>query len=157
MKNKHLESVIEGLKKVKYTKFEDKKLRTNIFQVFMALLGAKKSYDDRFENLKTAFLSAHKKEQEVVNGLQQKLNLETNREKAAALLAEIESHVDYKQAVDQLNEQIMKLGNEDVKLKSIDMDKFMEEYQKQEDFELSVVEAIYPLYEQPEAPAKARK
>lgn len=145
MRKKEIKSVIEGLKQVKIAKLEDKGIRTSVFKVFMKLLGEQKAFEGKFEDMKTVFLSAHKDEQDKVTALQQELNTETDRVKAAEIAKKINSHKDYLEAVKELNDKVEALGNEEVEIESIDMDKFMEEYQKQ-DYELSTVEAIYPLF-----------
>lgn len=145
MKKREIKNVIDGLKKVKIAKLEDKALRTVVFKVFMKLLGEQRKFEEKFEDLKTVFLSTHKEEQGKVASLQQQLDIETDRVKAAEIAREINSHKDYRDALKALNEKIEALGNEEIKIESIDMDKFMEEYQKQ-DMELSTIEEIYPLF-----------
>lgn len=146
MKKREIKSVIEGLKQVKIAKIEDKSIRTAVFQNFMKLLGEQKKYESKFEDMKTAFLSAHKDEQDKVQDLQNKLNTEIDRVKQAEIAKEINSHTDYLDAVKKLNEKAEALGNQDVKIEGIDADKFCEELQKQE-CELATIEALYPMFE----------
>lgn len=144
MKKREIKSVIEGLKAVKIAKLEDKELRTKVFKIFMKLLGEQKKFESEFEDMKTVFLSANKEEQDKVTELQNKLNTELDRAKQAEIAREINSHKDYLEAVKQLNEKVETLGNEDIKIEKIDVEKFCEEFEKQ-DYELSVLENIYPL------------
>lgn len=145
MKKREIKGVIDGLKQVKIAKLEDKAMRTAVFKTFMKLLGEQKKFESDFEDMKTVFLSANKEEQDKVQELQNKLNTEVDRVKQSEIAKEINSHKDYLEAVKQLNEKVEALGNEEVETEKIDMDKFMEELQKQ-DYELSTVEAVYPLF-----------
>ena len=80
-----------------------------------------------------------------------RLQVEPSPAKRAEILAEIESHADAKKAIMAYNKALKELLGEEVKfaLPTIDEEKFMEEYGKQE-YLPSVYEGLFPLFKSAE-------
>ena len=147
MKKNEIKVVIEALKRIKMPKIEDKELRNVIIKNHLVLLGAYKQYESDIEDLRIAHLGNYEDELKKVQELQSSLQIETDREKIKSLVEEINSHKDLREAMDGFNKAVNDLGNETVdKITAIPADKFVEEYGKQ-DYDMGVVEAIFPLFE----------
>ena len=98
------------------------------------------------EDKRTVFLAAYKDEETEMGEIQQKLQISQDPVEVRELSAQILSHKDYRAAARAFNEEVETLGREEVPgLKKIDREKFMAEIEKQ-DFKLSWVEALYPLF-----------
>jgi len=146
IRKREIQPIINGIKKVKLNKLEDRGLSTALFKNFMLLCGKQREYEAERKDLQDLFLEKFKDEQNAVGRLQGDFNLEVDGKKRIELAKEINSHKEYLDAVKSLNEKIESLGNEEVEVEHIDAEKFGEAYQKQDDFDVSVVEEIYPLF-----------
>ena len=145
MKKREIRPALDALKTIKMPLIEDKELRNLIIRDHFQLLGEQKRYSSDFEDARTATLSGYEKDQEEVVKLDAQLRGETDAEKQKAIIAEIEKHKGYLDAVKMFNETAAKMGEEEVEIEHIDADKFIAEYQKQ-DYDMGVVEALYPLF-----------
>lgn len=149
MLRKHeIQSVINGIEKVKLNKLEDKSMSTVLFKDYMLLCGKLRQYRAEQEDLHNLFLKEHREEQEVVEKLQNDFNLEKDNEKRAKLANEISSHEEYLNAVKAFNEKMAALGNEVVKVELIDGEKFGEAYQKTSEWDITVIGQLYPLFKE---------
>lgn len=146
MKKKEIKSVIEGIKKIKLGKLEEKSISTALFKDFMKLCGEQRALEASQKDLQELFLEKHKEEQETVSRLQSDFNLESNAQRRMELAREINSHTEYLDAVKELNDKMEALANEEVEVEYIDGEKFGEAFQKQSDWDISVIEEIYPLF-----------
>lgn len=145
MKKKEIKTALEALKTIKMPKIEDKELRNGIISDHFKLLGEQKKYEVDIENLRTAHLGAFEDEQREIQELNQELQTELDRVKQVELAKKINSHKEYAKAVVDFSKAVEDLGNEEVEIKGIPHEKFMEEIQKQ-DFELGLIEALYPMF-----------
>lgn len=146
MQKKEIRAALDALKEIKMPKIEDKALRNDLIANHFALLDAGKKHDATVEDKRTVFLAAYKDEETEIGELQQKLQISQDPAEARELSAQILSHKDYRLAARAFNEEVDALGKEEVPgLKKIDREKFMAEIEKQ-DFKLSWVEALYPLF-----------
>ena len=141
-----MKSVISGIKKVKLNKLEDKSLSTALFKNFMRLCAEQRAYEAQQKDLQELFMSENQEESEAIGKLQNELNMEQDANRRVELVKEINSHTQYLEAVKAFNEKFEALGKDEVKVELIDAEKFGEAYQKQEDFDVSVVEEICPLF-----------
>lgn len=145
MKKKEISTATTALKTVKMPKIEDKELRNGIISDHFVMLGEQKKYEADIEKLRTAHLGAFEEEQKEIQELNQELQSELDRVKQAELMRKINSHKEYAKAVQEFSKAVEELGNEEIQIKGIDHEKFMEEIQKQ-DFDLGLIEAIYPMF-----------
>ena len=146
MQKKEIRAALDALKEIKMPKIEDKALRNDLIANHFALLDAGKKHDAAVEDKRTVFLAAYKDEEAEMGELQQKLQITQDPVEVRDLSAQIFSHKDYRAAARAFNEEVEALGREEVPgLKKIDREKFMAEIEKQ-DFKLSWVEALYPLF-----------
>lgn len=145
MKKKETKAILGALKRVNLSKIEDKELYDKIIKDHLTLIGVQRKYEEDYDDLYTVFLSAHKADQERVQELQEKIRTEADTKKAFEYAQEINSKDDYQKAVKAFNAKVETLGNEEVEIDKIDMEKFVEEYKKQ-DYDMGVIEAIYPLF-----------
>lgn len=146
MQKKEIRAALDALKEIKMPKIEDKALRNDLIANHFALLDAGKKHDASVEDKRTVFLAAYKDEETEMGEIQQKLQISQDPVEVRELSAQILSHKDYRAAARAFNEEVETLGREEVPgLKKIDREKFMAEIEKQ-DFKLSWVEALYPLF-----------
>ena len=146
MKKAEIKQVLDALKTLKMPKIADKELRNIIIKNHLKLLGEQKKFHLQADDLVTAFMSAYEPEQNVVVTLEAKLRSEKDADKQKELIAEIETHKDYLEAVKACNDEINALGREKVEIELIDGEKFVEAYQEQDEFSLATVEALYPMF-----------
>lgn len=145
MKKKNIRTVLDALKTIKMPKIEDKALRNGIINDHFTLLKAWDKYERDAKNLETAYLGSYDEERQKVNELQSKLQTSLDRKEQAELVREINSHDDLIKAIAAHNKALEALGEEEVEIKGIDRDKFMDEIAKQ-DFDLGLIEALYPMF-----------
>ena len=145
MKKKNIRTALDALKTIKMPKIEDKALRNGIINDHYTLLKEWDRYERDAKNLETVHLAPFEEERQKVGELQQKLQTCTDRKEQLALVQEINSHEDLLKAINDHNKAVADLGEEEVEIKGIDHDKFMEEIAKQ-DFNLGLIEALYPMF-----------
>lgn len=146
MQKKEIRAALDALKEIKMPKIEDKALRNDLIANHFALLDAGKKHDAAVEDKRTVFLAAYKDEEAEVGEIQQKLQITQDPVESRALAEQFLSHKDYRFATRAFTDEVDALGKEEVPgLKKIDREKFMAEIEKQ-DFKLSWVEALYPLF-----------
>lgn len=146
MKKKEIKGVLDALKTVKLPKFKNKELRNQIIKIHLFLLKCEREYEEAVAALRTAFLVAYEDEQAEVVRLSERLLNETDKEKKADISKEIDSHDGYLKAVRECNKAIREIDQETVDLDLIDGELFIEEYSAQDDFTLSTVEGLYPIF-----------
>ena len=146
MEKRHIKPAIEGLKKINQQKLENKSNKAAIFKIFLKLVHEQRKYEEEQEDLRTVFLSAHKEEQNTLIKLQSDFQVETDPVKRKAIYEEMNKHEDFRKANEELSEKIEALGKEQITVEPLDEEKFCEDYQKQ-DYDLSVIEAILPLFQ----------
>ena len=145
IKKKEIRPALDALKTIRMGKIEDKDFRNKVITIHLKLLAEQKKFESDYSDMRTAFLASYKDEQAKVVELQEELRLERDPVKHAEIANEIRTHKDYLEAVKDFNEQTEQEGEKEVKIDAIDMDKFVEEYQKQ-DYDMGVVEALFPLF-----------
>lgn len=145
MKKKNIRTALDALKTIKMPKIEDKELRNGIINDHFTLLKAWDKYEKDVKNLETAHLGPFEEERQKVGELQQKLQTTTDRQEQLELSQEINSHEDLFKAINAYHKAVSDLGEEEVKIKGMDRDKFMDEIAKQ-DFNLGLIEALYPMF-----------
>ena len=145
MKKKEIKIALDALKTIKMPKLEDKETRNGIIADHFNLLGEQKKYEADIEALRTAHLGAYEAEQKEIQELNQELQSELDRVKQAELMRKINSHKEYSEAVLAFSKAIEELGNEEVEIKGIDHEKFMEQIEKQ-DYDLGLIESLYPMF-----------
>ena len=148
MKKKDLKLAVESIKKLKLNVFENKAISTALFKNFMALVGELRAFETKIDDMRTAFLNSYKKEQEEVAELQQKLAIEKNDAKKLEIVEKINGYKKYLDVLKAFNDEVRAAEMEEIKTKitTIDEDKFMEEYMKQDECDMSVVEGLFPLF-----------
>ncbi|MBO4524994.1 MAG: hypothetical protein J5692_00170 [Bacteroidales bacterium] len=145
MKKKDIRPALDALKPVKLQKIEDKKLRKTIVSNYVTLVVAWNAFEEKRKAMEEAHLGAYEKQREEVAKLQQELQAETDRNKQKELLRQINENEELFAAVKEFNKDFEALGNEEVEVKGIPQDEFIEEIQKQ-DFDLGIIEALYPMF-----------
>lgn len=148
MKKKDLKLAVESIKKLKLNVFENKAISTALFKNFMALVGELRAFETKIDDMRTAFLNSYQKEQGEVAELQQKLAIEKNDAKKLEIVEKINGYKKYLDALKAFNDEVRAAEMEEIKTKiiPIDEDKFMEEYMKQDECDMSVVEGLLPLF-----------
>lgn len=154
MKKREIKSVLDGIKKINTGKFEDKKLAEAFFKNFFTLVRLQREYEADMEAIRSLFLDEFKEEQREVMRLESDYRNEIDPAKKAAIYKEIKSHTKYANASDNVVDKLEALGKEAIEVIHVDPEKFWEQYKKQ-DFDLAVVEAIAPLFE--EEPKRSQK
>lgn len=147
MLKREIHVVLDGIKKINTGKFDDKKLAEALFKNFFTLVRLKREYEADMEAIRSLFLDEFKDEQRVVMRLESDYKNEIDPAKKASIYNEIKSHVKYTNASDSVVDKLDALGKDSIKVIPINPEKFWEQYQKQPDYDLSVVEAIAPLFE----------
>lgn len=143
MKKAEIRAVLGALKQIRMPKIEDKELRNAIIANHFDLFKIAKAVDADIEALRASLLAPYEDELREVDALQSRLHAEPeNRE---ILVAEINSHTELQKAVDEFNKAYEEMMGEEIELKPIDAEKFVEEYQKQ-DYDMTVVEALWPMF-----------
>lgn len=145
MKRREIRPALDALRTVKMTQIEDKELRNRVISDHLKLLGEQRKFDSEVDDLRTVFLDSYKKEQDIVQRLNERLRAEKDLARQKDLAGEINQHSKYLDAVKEYNERIDELGNIEIEIEPIDMEKFIAEYQKQ-DYDMGVVEALYPMF-----------
>jgi predicted nuclease with TOPRIM domain len=147
MLKKEIADALTALKEIKMPKIEDKELRSALIANHFTLLDAGRKVDAQVEDKRTVFTEAYKEEAQVIQDLQNKFNESEDAEERKSIAKDINSHKDYLKAINDFNEEVNKLYAEKVPgLKPIDHEKFMAEAEKMDNFKLSWVEALYPMF-----------
>ena len=145
MKKKEIRAALDAMRKVKVASIENKDIRNSFIDAHLCLLAEQRKFETEYSDMRTAFLESYNDEQDVVVKLQEKLSYETDPKKRNELAAQIAEHDKYLLAVREFNTMAEKMGEEEIKVKPIDMGTFVAEYQKQ-DYDMGVVEALFPLF-----------
>ena len=158
MKKNEIAAALAALKEIKLTKIEDKDFRNLIIDDHFILLDVGRKVDAKVEDSRKVFLEAHKADEKAVNELNTKIAEALTREEKVAFARELrEKHKDYLDAVKAFNDKVDSFYAEEVTgLKPIDREKFIEEMKKMDEFKLSWVEALYPLFVLEEAKPKKK-
>ena len=99
------------------------------------------------EDKRTVFTEAYKEEAQAVQDLQNKFNETEDQEERKAINKEILAHKDYLKAINDFNDEVNKLYAEEITgLKPIDHEKFLSETEKMDNFKLTWIEAMYPMF-----------
>lgn len=148
MKKNEIKGALDQLKRIKMPKIEDKALRNDLIKDHYAIFDAGKKHDDAVEREREVILGAFKEDQQALDDIQRQLQgAVPGSDEQRELVRKANSYDAYYKAVRVFNEKLEKIGNEEVKgLKPINREKFMEEIEKQ-DFDLAMVEGLYPLFE----------
>ncbi len=146
MKKGGIRQVLDGLKKINLAEIENEELKNVLIDNHIKILSENRKLAEKIEDVRTAMLSGFGEEQKEFAMLQDKLSREQDPVKMAAIRDEIDSHVKYKAALNELTKAIEAILKEDIEVKPIDAILFAEEYRKQ-GYNMAVVEAIYPLFE----------
>lgn len=147
MKKSEIRAALDALKEIKMPKIEDKELRSALIANHFALLDAGRKLDAMVEDKRTVFTEAYKEEAQAVQDLQNKFNETEDQEERKAINKEILAHKDYLKAINDFNDEVNKLYAEEVTgLKPIDHEKFLSETEKMDNFKLTWIEAMYPMF-----------
>ena len=144
MKFKEITPALDALKKIKIMSIEDKDVRNLIISNHIKLLSMKKKYDSDFEDARVAFLAAYGDEQEEVIALREELQA-APADKQQDIAKKFASHKKYLEAVKEFNDNADKMGEREFEIPLIETEKFVEEYKKQ-GYDMSVVEALFPMF-----------
>lgn len=145
MKKKQLRIALDALKTIKMTKIEDKPLRNDIIDNHFAMLGEWERFEKAAKKLETVHLGSFEDERREFDELQQRMHTCIDRKEQWEIMREINSHGELRKAIGEYNKAFAELAEEEVEIKLIDRQKFMEEIAKQ-DFDLELIEALYPMF-----------
>ena len=147
MQKNQIHAALEALKKIKMPKIEDKALRNALIDDHYAIYDAGIKHDKAVEREREVILGAYKNDEQKIADLQRELQAALPGEEQREIAKQIIGFKDYDVAARKFNQKVTELGKEEVKgLKKIDREKFMEEIAKQ-DFDLGMIEGLYPLFE----------
>lgn len=142
-----IKPALAALKKIHMPEIENKDLRNKIIKNHLFLLGQAKKYNEAIDDLRTVHLGAYEEELMAVQLLQNQLNNEKDSSKAQELAKEINSHTKLLEAINAFNKAVFDLDREEVEITKIDGAAFAEEYGNQADYDMGVVEALFPMFE----------
>lgn len=146
MKKSEISAALNALKRIKMPKVEDKALRNDLINNHYTIYDVGVKFDKAVDREKEIILGAYKDDEQMFSDLQREFQAAAPGEEQREIAKKILGMKAYEAAVRQFNEKVNELGKEEVKgLKRIDREKFMEEIAKQ-DFDLSMVEGLYPLF-----------
>lgn len=146
MQYSEIRAALDALKRIKMQKIEDKALRNDLINDHYTIFDAGQKFDKKVEREREVNLGAHKDDEQMFSDLQREFQAAAPGEEQREIAKKILGMKAYEAAVRQFNEKVNELGKEEVKgLKRIDREKFMEEIAKQ-DFDLAMVEGLYPLF-----------
>lgn len=146
MKKKEIKPALDAIKTIRMPLIENKELRNALINIHLFLLKEQKKLEMELQDLQTVHLAPYEKERNRIGELQQQLAAEKEPAKKQAIIDEINSFTELLAAINAFNKDQYDKLEEDVEIKPVSLDRFVEEYQKQ-DYEPSVVEALYPLFE----------
>lgn len=146
MKKAEIKPVMGALSIIRMPKIEDKDFRNMLIGIHVALFKASRKCDLEIEALRSAILNPYEKEIIEFEGLRSKIQIEKDSDKKIALIKEMESHTDLIQAIGEFNKAVNEILSDDIDIPKIDLEKFVEEYQKQ-DYDCSVVESLSPIFD----------
>lgn len=146
MKKNEIEPVLAAMKKVPVAKFKDANLKQGVVNTYMQLLSEKRKLQEKKEDLQTVFLDSNKEEQMEVARLYRKLIQEKDPKKREAIASEFEKHGACILAAENVAKEVKKIGEEEADITPIDGASFIEAYTEMEECDLSVIEALYPLF-----------
>lgn len=145
MKKHEITPALEALKPIRMNKIGDKKLKAALVSGYVTLVREKRKLDEDIAAIKEAHLGNYAEEQEAVGKLQQQIQTETNREKQAEIVREINSHKELFAAITDFNKAIDDLGKEEIEIARLEQDKFIEEMDAQ-DWNLGLLDAVFPMF-----------
>jgi hypothetical protein len=147
MKKSEIKNALTALKSIKMPKIESKDFRNELIADHIYLLGQQKKLESDAKDLEIAHLGAYEDERNKVAELQQKFQSEKDADKRKALSDEINSHTELFKAVLGYNKAVEALANEEIALPHLfEANKFVEAMEGQ-DYDLSLVEAVFPMLE----------
>ena len=147
MKKREIKPALEALKKIRMPKIEDKDVRNKLIKAHLFLLGQFRKFNEAVEDLRTVHLGDYVEKIQEINEKQVQLNSETDEKKRKKLIDEINSYTDVLSAINAFNKDVIDLENEDVDIEKISGSSFVDEYGKMEDYDASVMEALFPMFE----------
>jgi len=158
MKKREIKPALEGFKKVNMPKIEDKDFRNKLIAVHLQLLRDGRKYNEKVEDLEAAYLAPIQERADELQKVAAQFDAETDTEKRAALLKKLNSYNDVGEARVAFSREVEKLGKQPVKVAPLSLQKFTEEYMKQ-DYSAEVMEKVFPVFEDDaeEAPAERKK
>lgn len=146
MKKAEIKPVMNALRGVRMPKIEDKDFRNALIGIHVELFKVSKKCDLEIDALRSAILGDYTKEIAEFEGLRAKIQMENDSEKKIELIKEMESHKELIKAIGQFNDSVNEFLSGEVEIPKISLEKFVEEYQKQ-DYDCAVVEALSPIFE----------
>lgn len=146
MKKNEIEKALEGLKKVPVAKLRDAKLKESIVTTYMQLLREHRKFLEQKQDLQTVFLDNYREEQKEVAKLFEELNREKEAKKRDIIAAKFEKHSACILAADEMAKEIKTAGEEPVSVAPIDEERFTKAFMAMDEFDLGVIEALYPLF-----------
>lgn len=147
MQKSEIHAALESLRKIKMPKIEDKSLRNDLIKDHYKIYDVGLKYDKAVDREKEVILGSFKDDEQKIDDLRRELQAATPGEEQREIAKQLLGFKAYETAVKKFNDKVDELGKETIKgLVKIDREKFMDEIQKQ-DFDLSMVEGLYPLFE----------
>ena len=147
MKKAEIKNVVDALKKANVSSFGDKELKNILVKNFLTLSKKLREYQSEIEDTTALFLSKYDKEQQEVSRLEIEMNGAKDGKDKLFFAEKLKSeHGEYLKAVKECNDKIRAFGEELVEIIPVDEDKFIEEYQNIDGFDLGVVGALVPLF-----------
>lgn len=136
---------IKALRPVKVQRIVNKELRDALLANELKMLDEQRIYEQKARDLENTYLHGYENDRALVEELKTLAMQENDRTKREKIKAKIDAHADLFNAVRKLHVALRELGEESVTLKKIDKAVFMEEM-KEQDFELGLIEAVYPMF-----------
>lgn len=156
MYKREIRPALDGLKKVNMTKIEDKDFRNKLISVHLQLLKDGRKYNEKVEDLETAYLGPIQERADELQKVMAEYEVETDVEKKNELLKKLNSYSDVGDSRRAFSREVEKLGKQPVKIESLSLQKFTEEYMKQ-DYSADVMEKVFPIFEEETESAVVQK
>ena len=152
-------SVCEGFKKTNLNKIKDKDFKNKTITTHLQLLKLKRAYEQAVEDLRTVHITPVQENLEKVQALAREYEGEADAQKRIEIRAKINAFKDVDDAQIAFSKAMEKLGKEEVKIELIPLDKFIEEVYKEQDYDATVVDQLFPVftYDAPASPKKPAK
>ena len=148
MKKNQIHAVLLALKTIRMPMIEDKDIRAALIKIHFFLLGQSKKLDADMDDIRAVHLGAYEDELRAVYELAARMVAESDQDKKNALYEEINGHTELLAAMNAFNKANTEKGEEAIELPClINGEKFVEEYSNKQDYDPSVVEALYPLFD----------
>lgn len=147
MKKNQIHTVLLALKTIRMPMIEDKDIRAAIIKIHFFLLGQSKKLEADMNDIRAVHLGAYEDELRAVYELNARMVAASDQDKKNALYEEINGHTELLAAINAFGKANAEKEEEAIELPClINGEKFVEEYGKQ-DYDPSVVEALYPLFD----------